>query len=273
MRLQNLEDSDGETGSNSNPNVVLEDDLEREDLPSLPALEEETRQVIRELLSEQEVQISSNESSVKVVRAVTYEGHSIYKSTLVSQLNGNLYLSKDRLTRMKNSIYFNNADDYLAASSSTSSMLLCLGSDVGVYFKDMCGVGSTVRAAQKRSKGRPVAVNSGLTNRMFYIGRVQKIRVKVDSKWSICRHPIDLMKRAVQNGNKGTLSPTAMVYLHWFQQHVGRHKYRYIESDCLWIDVDAIISRVSLSYSPTTKIYTLDEVDADSLKEFVSNQK
>ena len=54
---------------------------------------------------------------------------------------------------------------------------------------------------------------------------------------------------------------------------MGRHKYRYIESDCLWIDVDAIISTVSLSYSPTTKIYILDEVDADSLKEFVSNQK
>ena len=73
---------------------------------------------------------------------------------------------------MKNSIYFNNSDDYLAASSSTTSMLLGLGCDVGVYFKDMRGSTSTVKAARKRTRGRPAVINSGLTNGMFYIGRV-----------------------------------------------------------------------------------------------------
>jgi hypothetical protein len=174
---------------------------------------------------------------------------------------------------MKNSIYFNNSDDYLAASSSTTSMLLGLGSDVGVYFEDMRGSASTMRATRTRTKGRPATINSGLSNGMFYIGRVQKMRIKVGNKWGICRQPIDLMKRAVQNGNRGSILPSAMVYLHWFQKHPGHNKYRYVESDCIWIDVDAIISTVSLSYSAASKIYTLDEVDANSLAEFVSNQR
>ena len=186
-----------------------------------------------ELLSEQEQQVSSSPSSSKILPIVTFQGHSIYKSTLVSQLNGNPYLSKDRLTRMKNSIYFNNSNDYFAASSSTTSMLLGLGCDVGVYFKDMRGSTSTVKAARKRTRGRPAAINSGLTIGMFYIGRVQKMRIKVGNKWGICRQPIDLMKKAVQNGSRGSVLPTSMVYLHWFQKHPGHNNYRYVESDCI----------------------------------------
>ena len=79
------------------------------------------------------------------------------------------------------------------------------------------------------------------------------------------------MQRDIENGSKATILSIAMVYLHWFQKHPGHHKYRYIESDCVWIDKDAIISIVSLDYSPTTKIYMLDEVDANLLAEFVSN--
>ena len=108
---------------------------------------------------------------------------------------------------------------------------------------------------------------------MFYIGRVQKIRVKVGTKWGNCWQPIDLMKRAVQNGNRETLFPTAMAYLHWFKKQPGLNKYKYVESDCVWVDVDAIISTVSLEYESTSKIYTLDEVDANSLNEFISNKK
>lgn len=173
-----------------------------------------------ELLSDHEVQVSSDPIPHKINPVVTFQGHCIYKSTLISQMNGNPYVSKDRLTRMKNSIYFNNSDDYLAAASSTTSMLLGLGSDVGVYFKDSRehGTSSTVMAAKKRTRGRHVAVNRGVDNGMFYIGRVQKIRVKVGTKWGNCRQPIDLMKRAVQNGNRGALFPSAMAYLHWFKK-------------------------------------------------------
>ena len=53
------------------------------------------------------------------------------------------------LTCVMNSIYFNNFDNYLAASSSTMYMLLGLGSDVSIYFKDMRSSASTVRATRK----------------------------------------------------------------------------------------------------------------------------
>ena len=70
----------------------------------------------------------------KVIPFVEFTRHKIFKSTLVSQLNSNPFLSKDRLTRIRNSIYFNNLDDYINASSSTETMLLELGMDCGVYF-------------------------------------------------------------------------------------------------------------------------------------------
>ena len=96
-----------------------------------------------------------------------------YKSMLISQSNGNPYLSKDRLTRMKNPIYHNNSDAYLTTSSFTTSMLLGLRFDVGVYFKDMQGSASTMRATRKKkTKGRSTTINSGFTNGIFYMGRV-----------------------------------------------------------------------------------------------------
>jgi hypothetical protein len=148
-------------------------------------------------------------------------------------MNGNPYLSKDILTRMKNSIYFNNSDDYLAVASSTTSMLFGLGSDSGVYFKDSKGsrTSSTVMATKKMTRVTPATVNHGVDNGMFYIGRVQKIRVKVGSKWGNCWQPIDLMKRAVQNGNRETLFPTAIAYLHWFKKQSGLNKYKYVAQE------------------------------------------
>jgi hypothetical protein len=52
---------------------------------------------------------------------------------LISQLNGNLFLLKDRLTRVRNSIYFNNADAYCFAAESYKTCLLGLESDCRVY--------------------------------------------------------------------------------------------------------------------------------------------
>jgi len=216
QRLQGTSDPGHHPVSIPNPNEVLEDDIGDDDDTCLPELEEEPRRVFVEIQNDQELQVSSNSEPDKVLPVVTCEGHSIYKSTLVSQVNGNPYLSKDRLTRMKNSIYFNNSDNYLAAASSTTSMLLGLDCDCGMYFKDEQGNASstTVRGATKRKRGRPAAINSGDVQDIFFIGRVQKMRVKVGTKWGICRQPIDLMKRSVQNGNRGSVSPTAMVYLH-----------------------------------------------------------
>lgn len=74
----------------------------------------------------------SNIVVVKVMMLVKYDGHQIFKVTLVSQLNTNIFWSKDMLTEVKKSIYFNNIVDYINTSSLPSSMSVGLGYDVGI---------------------------------------------------------------------------------------------------------------------------------------------
>lgn len=99
----------------------------------LRVAEEECRHAISEMLDEAEPRqpgMSDCESSnLKIMPVVQYNGQTIYKSTLVADLNGNPFLSKDHLTRIKNSVYFNNADDYLSAANLSTAALLGLGSD------------------------------------------------------------------------------------------------------------------------------------------------
>jgi hypothetical protein len=87
-RLESCPDFELETEVHSNPNEVLKYDIDGGDLVTLPALEEETRQMFVELLSEEELQVSNRPPTLKILPVVTFQGHSIYKSTLVSQLMG-----------------------------------------------------------------------------------------------------------------------------------------------------------------------------------------
>lgn len=96
-------------------------------------MEDETRDAISDVLSAHEPQVSTRVAPSKVLPIVEYVGYVILKSTLVSQLNGNPFLSKDHLTRVKHSIYSNNHDDYITAAASSSTCLLELRSDCGVY--------------------------------------------------------------------------------------------------------------------------------------------
>jgi len=75
---------------------------------------------------------------------------------LVGQLNGTPFLSKDRLTRVKKSICFNNSEDYLNAAQCSDTCFVGIGSDVGVYFVQRSTITrpSTVAAAKKRGRCR-----------------------------------------------------------------------------------------------------------------------
>jgi hypothetical protein len=88
------------------------------------------------MLNEVEHPAATNKDPADLVEkfepTVEYSGKVIFKSTLVSELNGNPFLSKDRLTRIRNSVYFNNAEDYRNVANSSSSYLLGLGSDCGI---------------------------------------------------------------------------------------------------------------------------------------------
>ncbi len=61
---------------------------------------------------------------------VEYQGNKFYKSMLVSQVNANPFLFKDKLTHVRKSMYFN----ILIVTSFNSTCLLNLGNNCGVYF-------------------------------------------------------------------------------------------------------------------------------------------
>lgn len=67
-----------------------------------------------------------------------------------------------------------------------------------------------------------------------------------------------------------------MVLLQWFISAPKRFKFKYEHTDCFWrgfwIDVEAIISTVTLSRDPLTKVYEIDHVDGIALDEFVARQ-
>jgi hypothetical protein len=65
---------------------------------------------------------------VKYNPIVTMFGKTVYKSTLVNGLN-----DKNRLTRIKNLIYFNNAKDYFSTKSSTSTTCWIEGVTGGIF--------------------------------------------------------------------------------------------------------------------------------------------
>ena len=93
---------------NGNFEGFLEDKVVEEIVLPLPVFEDETRQVISNMLDCEEVFGESNVVVVKVTLMVEHDGHQIFKDTLVPQFNANLFLSKDRLMQV---MYFNNNDE------------------------------------------------------------------------------------------------------------------------------------------------------------------
>jgi len=90
----------------------------------------------------------------------------------------------------------------------------------------------------------------------FYIGQVQKMRRLYEKKWGPCRQLIDLQARLVQHDKKASPTPTTQILLNWFSK-VPRHlKFKYNLTNCEWIDIDIVISTVTMSYITNTKLYT-----------------
>ncbi|KAL3693934.1 hypothetical protein R1sor_007585 [Riccia sorocarpa] len=139
-------------------------DSEQEDGVDDLTLGHETRHVMSEVLQ----QISSEDQDVKKYDPmVVYDGHAIYKATLVSQLVGNPTLSKDRLTRIKQSIYFNGVKQKPRVDG-VPVCILDIGSDCAVLF-------DTERPGRSsRSRRRPLNTLS----KDVWIVRAQKIRRK-----------------------------------------------------------------------------------------------
>ncbi|KAL2650585.1 hypothetical protein R1flu_018713 [Riccia fluitans] len=99
----------------------------------------------------------------KVDPMVSYEGHEMYKASLVSLFVGNPTLSKDRLTRIKQSINFNG----VKPKPRVDGVLVCImdvGSDYAVLIDGPDNLFSiNSRGLQTRQKGR----RDGQTNQVW----------------------------------------------------------------------------------------------------------
>ena len=248
--------------------------------PHLDVLESEACDAISDMLSAHENQVAGTLDRHKVEPFVQFDGNKIFKSTLVGQLNGNPFLSKDRLTRVKNSLYFNNADVYLSAAQSSSTCFVGIGSDVGIFFVQRSTLSrpSTIAAAKKRgrsrasNRGTATSVLQGVDEGTWWVGRIQKMRRRLGgTSWGCLKHPVDLANRDPSAGKNPNPVCNIQVMLHYFTRAPGQHKFRYDLTDSKWIGLDSIITNVTLSFNPDTQIYTLDAGDAQNLNEYVSN--
>ena len=106
------------------PPKTMQYEIVKDYMDEVDKVEDEVRNVLQEMLDVDDDQVSTTLVQQKISSIVTYKGNSIYKSTLVSQLNGSSLLSKDTLTWVKSSIYFTNNNDYLTATLSSTTMLL-----------------------------------------------------------------------------------------------------------------------------------------------------
>ena len=138
------------------PALNLEDKIEDDGLDDLTILEEEAPDVLTCIMNDKEQQVNAQNIPKIVVSYVETGGHRVFKLTLVTQLNENPFLSNDRLKRVQNSIFYNNSNDVLNATLSSTSCLLGVGLDCGVYFvqRSSTGISSIVKSTVQRSRKR-----------------------------------------------------------------------------------------------------------------------
>ena len=115
------------------------------------------------------------------------EEKQVYKSTLVSDLNGNPTLSKDQLTRVRSASYFSLEEKVIDRGGSW----LGIGSDCAIFFETH-GVEEN---AQCKRKGKPNKTSHGVQKGQWYLGRVIAMRSKVENGWKERKHSLDLLDR------------------------------------------------------------------------------
>ncbi|KAL3679398.1 hypothetical protein R1sor_022354 [Riccia sorocarpa] len=165
----------------------------------LPFVGHETRHVMTEVLNE----VLSTESTSKVDPMVSHEGHPVYKASLVSLLVENPTLSKDRLSRIKQTIFFNGVKPKAREPGVPMVIILDVGSDCAVLF-------DSAREATN-TRGRRVPTGS-------------------------------------------------------------RIKYRYEGTDLQWIDIESVITVVTMKVeSGIRPTWALDVSDKEKVDQFMSS--
>ena len=116
------------------------------------------------------------------------------------------------------------------------------------------------KSVNKRARGRVATTVSVATTkdvRSYWIGRRQKMWKKVGSKWGILRQLGDLQANHHPMGRKLGLIATLRSYSIGYLKLEVFLKHTYDALDSRWIDVDSIISTVTMAYQSSSKSYAL----------------
>ena len=102
--------------------------------------------------------------------------------------------------------------------------------------------------------GTATCVLNGVDERTWWVGRVQKIRRKMGTQWDSSHQPIDLQNREVNSGKNSI--PSFMMFMQWFRKVPEQFKFKYDHANCKWIDVDTMISTITICHITLRKMYT-----------------
>jgi hypothetical protein len=103
-------------------------------------------------------------------------------------------------------------------------------------------------------------------------GSVQAMRRRNGKQFGALRQAVDLLARTEESGRRNPNNPHIEVMLQYYRKYPCRNKFKYDHTDSKWIDVDCIISTVTMSYNFTNKVYTLDRNDSEQLSKFVTKR-
>ena len=96
------------------------------------------------------------------------------------------------------------------------------------------------------------------------------MRRRVGTQWSVLRNPVDLMNALSTSWKQTSNQCKIQVLLQYFCKIPGHFKFKYDQTDTTWIDIETIITTVTLELNVKTDVYTLDAEDADALNQFVN---
>ena len=134
-----------------------------------------------------------------------------------------------------------------------------------MYFmqRNTTPMSSTIKSVVIRTRGglskklQPTCVLNGVDRGTWCIGRVQKMRREVGTRWKNCRHPIDLLNGEVNKGKESSIVGSSfMIYLDYFRKVSGHFKFKYDHSDSIWVDGNSIICIVTMSFDVEKNVFS-----------------
>ena len=125
-----------------------------------------------------------------------------------------------------------------------------LGCDCAVVFLNTL----EVQTVKKRGKPRLSA-----PTKIWFLGRVYKMRRKIINRWVEYKDPIDLLDRP----------NNVEVGLCWYQKSAGL-KWSYDLTDHIMVELDTVIALANLMYDVETYTYELHPSDEKVFNDFIT---